>query len=61
MSRNNGDHYVGPRPYCGKRYRLTNYMKRSKELKRGHDGRWLNNTHLIACHRKNVPEASSHD
>ena len=42
-----GSKMVGPCPYCGQRYRLTNFMRRTG-LK-DDQGRRLSDTHLIAC------------
>lgn len=37
-------------PICGKRYRYTNYMSRHRIT--ATDGRWLRDTHVIACAKK---------
>lgn len=51
MSRNSGSKLVGPCRYCGKRYMLTNWM-RKRRSERDENGFLLSDTHLIACHRK---------
>jgi len=52
MSRSSGTKFVGPCPYCGKRYLFTNYMSREKLALMDKAGRRLTDTHLIACYRK---------
>jgi len=37
-------------PYCGERYRQTNWMVRRHA--RTDQGKWLRNTHEIACYEK---------
>ena len=57
MAQPNGTGGKGPCPYCGQRYTYNNYMRRSGE-KAVYDqslGKWLTDTHLIACHKKSVP------
>ena len=57
MAHPSGIKIVGPCPYCGLRYKLTNFMRRSRVLQQDDKGRWLHNTHLIACYRKSsTPE-----
>lgn len=51
MAHPSGTKAVGPCPYCGKRYVLTNWMRRHT-TERDSDGRLLADTHLIACHEK---------
>ena len=52
MSQPSGSKVVGPCRYCGKRYMLTNFMRRKNPV-RDASGRLLDDTHKIACHRKN--------
>lgn len=53
MAQPSGSKVIGPCPYCGERYKLTNWMRRHNNPERDEEtGRFLNNTHLIACHRK---------
>lgn len=60
MSQPSGSKTVGPCPYCGQRYMLTNWMRRSgPHLGRDSEGRLLSNTHLIACHAKMTTQAGS--
>ncbi len=61
MSRSSGQHMRTCR-YCGERYLLTNFMKRSgtwrnPEVARDADGNILSDTHLIACYRKSKEKA----
>lgn len=51
MSRNSGSRMAGPCPYCGQRYKLTNFMRRHDPAK-DDQGRFLTDTHLRACWRK---------
>lgn len=60
MARPSGSKVVGPCPYCGKRYRLTNFMRR-KDVERDAQGRLLSNTHLIACHRAATAQPAEGD
>lgn len=53
MARPSGSKVIGPCPYCGERYRLTNFMRR-RNGNRDAQGRLLSNTHLIACHRRST-------
>ncbi len=50
MSQPSGTHASTCR-YCGKRYQLTNWMKR-KNLGRDDQGRLLGDTHQAACWKK---------
>ncbi|AGG89151.1 hypothetical protein [Rhodanobacter denitrificans] len=52
MAHPSGTHVVGPCPYCGQRYTLTNYMRRFHDPASDGAGRFLTDTHLIACFRK---------
>ena len=57
MAQPNGTGGRGPCPYCGQRYTYNNYMRRSGD-KAVYDkkiGKWLTDTHLIACHKKSLP------
>lgn len=58
MAQPSGKKVVGPCPYCGERYMLTNWMKRHYQpVLDEATGRWLNDTHLIACHKKSAAAA----
>ncbi|OGU21770.1 MAG: hypothetical protein A2580_18145 [Hydrogenophilales bacterium RIFOXYD1_FULL_62_11] len=58
MGRSSGDRMVGPCPYCGERYKLTNFMRRSRNPQFDEESDlYLSNTHLIACHRKHQEKA----
>lgn len=59
MSQPSGMKTVGPCPYCGKRYLLTNYMSRESLNLRDDNGRRLKDTHLIACYRKYMDKPQS--
>ena len=57
MSQPSGSKVIGPCPYCGERYKLTNWMRRqgANAIYLPAFDRWLTDTHLIACHRKRYP------
>ncbi len=51
MAQPSGAKMVGPCPYCGERYYLTNYMKRQHHGIRDRAGNHIGDTHRIACAR----------
>lgn len=55
MAHPSGTKVIGPCRYCGEHYVLTNWMRR-RAGDRDEQGRWLSDTHLIACHRKHTAE-----
>lgn len=53
MGQPSGAKMVGPCPYCGKRYKRTNWMIRFHGPT-DENGYILRDTHLIACWRKHT-------